>query len=329
MWGMMFSSGFETMIYCFWPVSRFSVRKVNQPTKMKNRNLKVFYISLAFLVGIFTGHVGSEVLFSNSKYIGAKETNYLETCSNLVLTGDIKDFTDVSDLEKIPSNLNHTVNGLSLNTERKQQDDAKDLIINLLQNQLDNYKDKLLDYDKNIRGESPQILKIASTLVEYADEDRLKTFVKSYTNFTDDDIDRSDDIRKFSKRLLEIAADGMLEKTKDKTDVGDFKDKGATNTVRFYSNDSEVKNIFEEKNKHIYAEFDTDQYKQKEIFVKWYKSGSPNIYLFEKHKINPENDVNHVWLRENKGWSTGVYNVEFYAVDERMEKVAFGQYDVK
>ena len=63
--------------------------------------------------------------------------------------------------------------------------------------------------------------------------------------------------------------------------------------------------------------------------VKWYRSDRPELLMFKKHPIETSDDQSYVWLEPTGGWSRGDYRVEFYTNDDRLGKIASGDYSVR
>ncbi|MBF8273125.1 MAG: hypothetical protein HW380_2230 [Magnetococcales bacterium] len=167
------------------------------------------------------------------------------------------------------------------------------------------------------------VLENAQKIIEHAGEDELKVFIRNFTNYTESDISKIGDIRAFAKKMLNVASNGIVgEKAEAKS--GSFE-----TSVNFYSDDKKnIKQSFKSGDM-IYAAIDTGQYNSDEIFVKWYKTDNPEIYLFRKYKIDPEKKDNFVWYQKKDGWPSGQYAVEFYSTTyPELEKIGGGSYEV-
>ena len=162
------------------------------------------------------------------------------------------------------------------------------------------------------------VFKTAKKITEHSDENELKSIIKSFTNFSNDDIDSVGDVRAFTKRLLEIASNGVVETAQDNT---------FPENVEFHSGDDEARGTFN-PNEKIYATVNTSQYQSDEIFVKWYKKDDPQIYLFKKYKIDPNKEENFVWYQKKEGLPTGEYSVEFYSTDSELSPIGGGSFYV-
>ena len=80
----------------------------------------------------------------------------------------------------------------------------------------------------------------------------------------------------------------------------------------------------------IYASFDTGDYDGKNVLVKWYKSDTPDLLLFDKYPISQDKTQNYVWLKKPKGWAQGSYGVEIYSanINDNLKLIATGMYNV-
>ncbi len=127
--------------------------------------------------------------------------------------------------------------------------------------------------------------------------------------------------RPFINRLAGVAMNGIITPTK----VEDPR----FGSIYFKTNPSNsATQKFTSQSKAIYAFFDSSAYKDRTVFVKWYESVKGRMSLFKQFPIN-ENDINHIWIYNEKGFPKGHYQVEIYRVDGNFELLSRGNYRVE
>ncbi len=164
---------------------------------------------------------------------------------------------------------------------------------------------------------------IVGFVIDAMDDREIRSALTSLTSLTEEDLDEVRDLRAFTRRVSEIAMDGVVSARGPES--------AGTATIRF-SQSADTQNVTEQAqvrfagNDRIFAIFPTEDYRYDEVFVKWYRSDDPEILLFDRYPIQREADFNYVWLDRDNGWPEGEYRVELYTVDDAMNRVASGDY---
>lgn len=167
----------------------------------------------------------------------------------------------------------------------------------------------------------------ADFLIGQLSDEQLVGVIAGMTNLTEHDLSGVRDPREFASRLSSVVMDGVLrDPVADETpgEAVEF----ATRVTPFNAPD-EPSTDFEAGTRRIYAVFPSDGYREDTVMVKWYRSDQPELLMFKKHPIQTSDDQSYVWLEPTGGWSAGDYRVEFYTNDDRLGKIASGDYSVR
>lgn len=151
-------------------------------------------------------------------------------------------------------------------------------------------------------------------------------FLKNYIHISDADIPKGVSAVDFAGRLGEIFTNGV-DKPINNTGINiepvefdvatnsDFQ--AATPTQEFKTSDNK-----------IYASFNTENYQEDKVMVKWYRVDDPKVYIFDKYDISNDKNNNFVWLEKPSGWNEGLYGVEIYSMEDNLSLMAYGEYSV-
>ena len=166
---------------------------------------------------------------------------------------------------------------------------------------------------------------IMEVVIDAMSDGELRSSLTSLTSLTEEDLDEIRDLRAFTRRVTEVAMDGVVSVgAPEKTRLADVQFSQSVDT----ENIAELAQTRFAGDEKIYAIFPMEEYREDDVFVKWYRSDDPEILLFDRYPIQREADYNYVWLEKENGWSEGEYKVEFYSGDDEMKKIAVGRYVV-
>ena len=191
--------------------------------------------------------------------------------------------------------------------------------------------DVLRDWESDPRADVVRALaewggdpsEVVGVMIDAMSDDELRSTLMSLTRLSESDLDEVRDLRAFSRRVSEIAIDGVLSESPPE-------DAGVTD-VRFaqdfdpQSQEDMARDRFAVDGR-MYAIFPTDQYPQDEVFVKWYRADDPEIMLFDQYPVEREAEESFVWMDRPEGWPEGEYRVEVYSGDEDLRKLSTGRY---
>ena len=173
------------------------------------------------------------------------------------------------------------------------------------------------------RGDPTEVVGVA---IDAMSDRELRSALTSLTNLTEDNLDEVRDLRGFAQRLAAVAMNGVVSRETPEA-PNRLADVQFSRSVDV-DNAAELPQEYFAGDERIYAVFPMEEYREDEVFVKWYRSDDPEILLFDRYQIQQESGKNYVWLENENGWPEGEYTVEFYSSDETMEKVAAGRYFV-
>jgi len=128
--------------------------------------------------------------------------------------------------------------------------------------------------------------------------------------------------RRFVTRLSEVAMNGII--TPPETEVP------AHGIVAFKALASHTGNmrVFRGPTEKIFAVFDSAAYDDTRVLVKWYQPSSGSILLFKQFDI-VSGDSNYIWIDNTKGYAAGEYWVEIYRVNQSLQLLSSGNYQVE
>jgi hypothetical protein len=296
---------------------------------MPNKKIKKIGIYIAiFCAGTITGHFVSG----------------LATDSNKVSLNKAKDI--------IPPTINSPSNKSFSSTSKNELQyklELRDQKVAVLKKELDQMIKKALlqeeymsflssilgdNFDKTIKGDiNRPIDELISQKLEAMkiDDQGMLLLIQSFINIDSDDVPLQMPIKDFAVKLIRIAANGVLSPLQSepiKNDALPLPIYFDTSTNTDYSV-SEDREAFSPEETKIFAAFDSSQLTDDNVLVKWYRADQPKIFLMESLPISPLSNNNHIWLDQPKGWSRGDYIVEIYSLQDNLNLIASGKYDVK
>ena len=156
-------------------------------------------------------------------------------------------------------------------------------------------------------------------------ERQLQSIVTSTAHLSPEDLEEVSDLPAFATRLAEVAMEDIVEPSAPAT--------GARRVVFTTAPETRepeavARSSFEPSQGRIYAVFPTADYERDAVMLKWYRSDPPQILLFERYPIRPGDGYGYVWLQPKGGWEPGQYQVDIFAADEAVTRLARGRYTV-
>ncbi len=164
-------------------------------------------------------------------------------------------------------------------------------------------------------------------LIDQMSDEELTDVISGVTNLTGEDISSMHDPREFAARLSSIALQTAY--AEPGADEWDLDPVHFAKRVAPDNSPDRPSLDFERGTRRIYAVFPSEHSKADEVMVKWYRTDRPELLMLKKHRIAPHDDQSFVWLEQNGGWPSGEYAVEFFTSDERLARIATGQFTVR
>jgi hypothetical protein len=146
--------------------------------------------------------------------------------------------------------------------------------------------------------------------------------IEKYSVVSGQQVRSFQDPRRFVTRLSEVAMNGII--TPPNTEVPTH------GVVTFKALASHAGNtrVFRGPTEKIFAVFDSAAYDDTRVLVKWYKPSSGSILLFKQFDI-VSGDSNYIWIDNSKGYAVGEYRVEIYRVNQSLQLLSSGNYEVE
>ena len=163
------------------------------------------------------------------------------------------------------------------------------------------------------------------------DDQGVLSLIQSYVNIDADDIPVEMTVKDFAVKLTEVLAKDILEPLSIESNTEDTNSNNiefGTSTLEDNSA-TEPRKIFTPDETKIFATFDTSQNTDDEVLVKWFKIDQPEVFLFKKFPINPDNNYSYIWFEQPTGWSKGEYSVEIYSLKDNLKILAMDQYEIR
>jgi hypothetical protein len=156
-------------------------------------------------------------------------------------------------------------------------------------------------------------------------ERQLETIVASTAQLSPEDLEEVSDLPAFATRLAEVAMEDVVEPSAPATGA-----QRVMFTTAPETREPEIvaRSSFTSDQRRIYAVFPTAEYERDAVMMKWYRSDPPQILLFERYPIRPGEAYGYVWLQPKEGWEPGHYQVDIFAADEAVTRLARGHYTV-
>ena len=221
-----------------------------------------------------------------------------------------------------------------------------------------NYLDNEADYEANIRksslNEKNLLEKIAQLQFQYDllkdkskrdaldDEERrnlphlfkqtlneipmdvIVPRLEKYANIDALTLSTMSDQRQFVSRLAEVAMQGII--TEEDADQETLL--GPIMFSRSPGVDAATMSEFSTTTKTIFAKFSTVAFNDATVFAKWYRVEDGQVLLFRQLPINQQ-DSNFIWVKNDKGFERGLYKVDVFQMNEQMELLSSGLYEVR
>jgi len=140
--------------------------------------------------------------------------------------------------------------------------------------------------------------------------------------FIDEDaIADIEDVRAFSKRLIDVA----LAEGEDSGQNGSAIITFSTSPVygnRPISQDASV-HRFDTIFAHIQSSGQLD-----DAIVKWQELSTGEILLFKSHSLDPNDPSKYIFLRPRTGWKSGSYRVTLHTMDDQVNPISGNSYNI-
>lgn len=153
--------------------------------------------------------------------------------------------------------------------------------------------------------------------------DIIKT-LKNYMSFDESLIPPGMNIRDFSRQLIKIAIDEEVELVNEPNH--NHTDLKFTSNID--DNSSMYDSTFDANNSKIYAKFDTTNFHDGKVLVKWKKDNGELLFM-DFYNVNKNDENNHVWMNMKDGWKKGNYQVDIYSPSNQLKKMYSSSYQVK
>jgi len=139
------------------------------------------------------------------------------------------------------------------------------------------------------------------------------------------------EIGKLSKSFFRININDLPTNMNSKEIINKLIDIALTDTFNNYNPNLNVKQIkfSNKKNKKIYAIFDTSNISDDIVLIKWVNKDTGELILYDFYKINPNSNKNYIWLKNDKGFKTGDYQVEIFSPTDNFNPIFYGEYFIK
>jgi hypothetical protein len=158
------------------------------------------------------------------------------------------------------------------------------------------------------------------SILERIPLDIMLTQMEKYDVAYRDQVNRYQQPEAFVQRLAKLAMNGII------TPV--IEAEPQYGAVQFSASHGELsRDRFASVHLSVIASFDSSDYQEKTVLVKWFETDSGNITLFKQFQINPE-PSNYVWIHDKAGFAPGNYRVEIFRVSETLDLLSSGNYRV-
>ena len=255
-----------------------------------------------FSIGYFTANANIDDLQSKLQY-----------CNDSLLTANNKLLSIQKDKTEEDSNIlqlcdknrqlsNNTKNEHNLNKKYLQK------FKKLLNNQF--FKTKVLEKIKNL------------------DDYEIANLSKSFFRVDINDLPTHMSSKEIVNKLADIALNDTFDNYKPSLNVKHIA--FANNEINTSINDNNIYNHEDiNKSKKIYASFDTSDISDETVLTKWVNKDTGELVLYDFYKINPNLDKNYIWIKNDKGFKAGNYQVEIFSPSNDFNPISYGQFNVK
>ena len=182
---------------------------------------------------------------------------------------------------------------------------------------------------EKLRKQELDARQIVAGAISTMSDRELHSIVASLAHLSPEVLDEMTDMRAFAVRLAEVAMEDIVEPGREMSDADRVVFTTRPPRPTTVDPESVAWDRFDADDSQIYAFFPTDDYEQDAVMIKWLRSDRPQILLFERYPIDPDDTHGYVWLRPKDGWEPGQYQVAVYAADEEVTLLAQGRYSVE
>ena len=167
---------------------------------------------------------------------------------------------------------------------------------------------------------------VVGTVIDTMSDDEIAMTLTSLTSLKGDDLDSVHDLRKYARRLAEIAmADTIGQPSQRNPDLPEVYFSHRADPERA----KELRQTEFEGNGRIHAILPMNDYVDDQVFAKWTRLDDGEVMLFDTYPIRQDSEYNWVYLEPRDGWPSGEYSVDFYSSDEEMRPIAGSNFNVK
>jgi len=180
---------------------------------------------------------------------------------------------------------------------------------------------------EEIKGRGSEPKEFVREAIGQLSENDLESLLRSAVRMDSDDLAQIEDVPEFAHRLSEIAMNGVVEP--DEADDGQAPTVFFTRTPERNDPQAVGRHSFASDEHRIYAVFSRDGYNLDDVMVKWFRTDEPEILLFGRYPVTPNEKFSWVWLEKREGWEPGRYQVDVFSGDEALTPIGRGQFSVE
>jgi hypothetical protein len=166
-------------------------------------------------------------------------------------------------------------------------------------------------------------------LIQLSSTDRISSALQKHLSIRQHDLPESISVRTLATRLMEVAVEhhARVETSPDEEVVEPILFSSSVNND---SSPIEAAERFYKSDCRIYGCFRTTQEmaEEKKVLVKWYRESDGEVLLMEYMPITPNNPWNHVWVRQQKGWTPDEYRLRVFTLEDNVRCLADGSFEV-
>jgi len=184
-------------------------------------------------------------------------------------------------------------------------------------------EDLLEEFKRNGQGDPKQMLRRA---ISDLSGNELEFVLQTAVSLGSDEMNEINDLPGFANRLIDIASSGLVEPEED---AGGRSPVYFTRTPERNNPAGVGRDVFKSSEHRVYAVFPRNGYNGPKVMVKWSRTDQPDILVFSRYSITPDQEFSWVWLEKNEGWDVGRYQVDIFSGDEAMTPIARGGFTVE
>ena len=208
--------------------------------------------------------------------------------------------------------------------------------LNSLQRIIDEFKDQLasLEEENNSLLESLRLSnsKLTSVLdkdlitkkINTMSEDDLRSKLKSVVR--DEHLEGIEDAKAFAHRLAEVVAEDEIDTDIDENQTVNTDVKVSVSRDYYYI-DAINPDLVASKSRRLYANIYSTQ-PLGDAFVKWKNITTDELISIRSLNIGNAENRQYVWTIPKGGWTTGVYSVTLYSIDESLKPLAINRFTI-